>query len=121
MIKEMDNTQTYIELSSVGDKEYSTYCVHGFNPKENCNRCCKYCGIPFIGFECPQCGYDVEWLLIKIVRNSTNIVFIVGLIRDLMKMDKSSDICDECKLERLWCLKCESFHHKDCFDLEHDD
>lgn len=59
MIKDSYITQYYIETnnSPMNDKFYAVYCVHKFKP---CFRCCKYCGIPFINMECPNCGYDVS-------------------------------------------------------------
>ena len=71
MIKDnMDNTKCYIEVNNPNnDKFYSTYCSHGFNPRDNCHQCCKYCGIPFscsqVGDDeyeiyCVECGYDVS-------------------------------------------------------------
>ncbi len=62
MIKDnTEITQYYIEVNNPGnDKFYSCYCPHGFNPKANCLRCCKYCGIPFYAYECDLCGYNVE-------------------------------------------------------------
>ena len=71
MIKDnMDNTKCYIDTDTINEaKFYSTYCYHGFNPKENCHKCCKYCGIPFhvsqidedeFEISCNNCGYDVS-------------------------------------------------------------
>ena len=62
MIKDSYITQYYIETnnSPMDDKFYSCYCIHGFNPKYNCLKCCKYCGIPFYAYECDICGYNVE-------------------------------------------------------------
>jgi len=70
MIKDnMDTTQCYIDIHQLGDKFYATYCIHGINPYDNCNKCCKYCGIPFnisqiseedYEISCFNCGYDVS-------------------------------------------------------------
>jgi len=63
------NHKTYVEFFNGSQHEYACYCVHGFDPRNNCLKCCKYCGIPFSCYqtgedeyeiECTECGYNVS-------------------------------------------------------------
>jgi len=60
MMKDNIKPNTYPDLHQLGDHFYACYCPHGINPKDNCFKCCKYCGIPFRTFECSECGYNIE-------------------------------------------------------------